>query len=103
MIELNSYLNAAQESINFWNEDDVEIFLKLISDQVDNSVVDWEVGDEEWGRVVLDTQPIALVCAKVPFVLFLESYRIIFQILEFQYLWGLIALKVKFFALMSIF
>lgn len=31
--------------------------------------VDWEPGDEEWGRVLLGGDVVALVCARVPLVL----------------------------------
>ncbi len=75
MIELTNVFRAAQEKIDCWSEEDFKSFLYLVCQAVDNSVVDWEAGDEEWGRVILDSEPIVLVCAKIPLALFLKRYE----------------------------
>lgn len=63
-----------------WNEDYVREVLQYISGSVFRSAVDWDDGDEQWGRV-LDSRELVLafVCVPCPIVISLTTIRRLFR------------------------
>ena len=48
-----------------WTQEAAQKALDMIRSKIGGSTVDWERGDEEWGRVLVGDVVKALVCAKV--------------------------------------
>lgn len=50
-----------------WAHENVHDALQVLAAHSPGSSVDWEPGDEEWGRVLdADTEVVGLVCARIP-------------------------------------
>ncbi|WP_437577320.1 hypothetical protein [Sorangium sp. So ce887] len=50
-----------------WTHEKVHDTLQALAVHSPGSSVDWEPGDEEWGRVLdADTEIVGLVCARIP-------------------------------------
>ncbi|WP_437682784.1 hypothetical protein [Sorangium sp. So ce131] len=50
-----------------WTHEKVHDALQALAAHSSGSSVDWEPGDEEWGRVLdADTEIVGLVCARIP-------------------------------------
>lgn len=63
--DLGNVFRSAQAASGAWNNDGVMEALKLLAGR--EFGIDWEPGDEEWGRVVDSGGNVhALVCARIP-------------------------------------
>jgi hypothetical protein len=58
-----------------WNLGESARVLEEILQCVDNAVIEWEKGDEEWGRIIRNKQVVALVCARFPLVIVLAGLK----------------------------
>lgn len=65
MIELTEMFKVAWSS-SFWTQESVRRVLDAIRNDLEESSLDWEPKDEEWGRVLVGQEVKALVCARVP-------------------------------------
>lgn len=72
MTNLNSLFRAARSYPGEWSRNDVQEMLEVLAGP--GCQIDWEPGDEEWGRVVDTCGDVrALVCARAPICIGLES------------------------------
>ncbi len=64
-VDIGCHFRSAQAALITWVHDDVRDALDLLAG--DDLRIEWEPGDEEWGRI-LDSRGnvCALVCARVP-------------------------------------
>jgi hypothetical protein len=63
--DLGILFRAGQAASGNWTSADVQQALEVLVDP--KSRIDWEPGDEEWGRIVdTDGCVLALVCVRVP-------------------------------------
>lgn len=69
MIDISSKIHEALTSGVEWTTSDVKDLLQKLSEQIKGSCVDWEPGDEEWGRVLSLGKEVAFVSAKLPFAI----------------------------------
>ena len=72
MMDLTDDFRAAYEKRASWSHELALQVLQRIAQGCDGTV-DWEQGDEEWGRVLDGDVVVALVRARWPLVLVLES------------------------------
>jgi hypothetical protein len=72
MIDISGSLSAA--STRSWSTDLAAGALRWLSQNIDGSAVDWDQGSgEEWGRIVVGSRLVALVCARVPLVILADG------------------------------
>jgi hypothetical protein len=69
------FQQSAEQSATGWSLDAAGRVLEQLRDCLDNSIIDWEKGDEEWGRIIQNQQVVALVCARLPFVIVLAKMK----------------------------
>ncbi len=66
--DLSQQFEEAHRNSEKWNDHFVLDALQRIAVTDDGLRVDWEAGDEQWGRVLAGNSVVALVCARVPLV-----------------------------------
>jgi len=71
--DLSKAFQEAQGNVGNWSLPDVRALLDFIAVSRASSHIDWEPGDEEWGRVLEGNAVVAFVCAKVPLVVLHKS------------------------------
>lgn len=68
MIDLRQPISKAMAKRGQWDTSSFVAALHAVASSIENARIDWEQGDEEWGRVLkADGQVAALVCVRVPF------------------------------------
>jgi hypothetical protein len=68
MTDLEAIWSKAIAARQHWQPTTVHDVLRKVASLVHAARVDWEQGDEEWGRVIAgDGHVAALVCARLPF------------------------------------
>lgn len=68
MNDLRAILAKAIAAKQFWHPSMVLAVLHTVKSFIPGAQVDWEQGDEEWGRIITpDGEVAALVCARLPF------------------------------------
>jgi len=65
---LSRIFEEARSGSSNWSPRAVREVLDYIAASKADLLVDWELGDEEWGRVLEGGSVVALVCAKMPLV-----------------------------------
>ena len=68
-IDLTPLVLRANEYSARWSKALVHSTLRSVLEANPASNVDWEEGDEEWARVLMNQEVGALVCARIPLVL----------------------------------
>ena len=68
-MNLSPLFQRASETPMPWSLDSAEGLLQKICGSLNESVIDWEKGDEEWGRVLQHKRVVSLVCARIPLVI----------------------------------
>lgn len=65
--DLSEFFRQGLAASAMWTYEKVDQALHALAVQCPGSRVDWEPGDEEWGRVVdADGNVVGLVCARIP-------------------------------------
>lgn len=72
--DLTEIFEKAHNEKNSWSRDNVIRVLKILKDCIPESQVDWEEGDENWGRVIGYGEEVAFCNALVPVVVVHEKY-----------------------------
>lgn len=69
---LDHLFREAKDRFGAWSHDDVRKVLEVLAGQAFQ--VDWEPGDEEWGRVVDTSGKVhVLVCSRIPLCIGLQD------------------------------
>ncbi len=68
-IDLTHVLVRASENAERWTATLVLSTLGSVREAIQGSEVDWEEGDEQWARLLVEQDVVALVSARVPLVL----------------------------------
>jgi hypothetical protein len=67
MIDLRAILAKAIAAKQIWHSSMVLAVLHTVESFIPDAWVDWEQGDEEWGRIIMPDGKVAvLVCARLP-------------------------------------
>jgi hypothetical protein len=66
MIDITPKINEAAALDRGWAEDEVRHALSDLASLFPEGIVDWEPGDEEWGRIVSRGEVTAYVSARLP-------------------------------------
>lgn len=75
MINIDKYLTF-KISKNDWQARDFQRVLDFIKRSIDNSQIDWEQGDEQWGRILVDNNLIAaIVSLQIPLTIIKLDYQ----------------------------
>ncbi len=74
MTNLTSIFKRAAEGNKDWTLEDARRFLQEIAVAYPDSDVDWEQGDEEWGRVICGDSVVGLLCAKIPIAILIGGH-----------------------------
>jgi hypothetical protein len=64
--DVTPLLLAAWEHHQEWSHPLVVSLLERLQLRFEGSQIDWEPGDEEWGRLLVDGQAVVLVCSRMP-------------------------------------
>ncbi len=67
-IELSPLFECAHRFSTSWNYESVRKALERLASSNSGAQIDWEKGDEQWGRVLVGNEVVAFVCAKLPLV-----------------------------------
>lgn len=66
MMNIDNYFKFTKNDICNWNQD----VLMTLSASIKNAIpiidFDWEPGDEEWARFLLEKEVILIICARLP-------------------------------------
>ena len=71
---LDRELEAALVSQVSWDENRLKDLLFICQSIVENSVIDWETGDENWARLLKDGRVLLIVNAQIPLAFFDAEY-----------------------------
>lgn len=63
---LNDQFRAALKRRNCWNFDRLRSALFACKERIAKAIVDWEKGDENWGRVLKNGEVVLLISALIP-------------------------------------
>jgi hypothetical protein len=63
------FVQCADRHAKTWTIGDAMALLQRIRELVADSVVDWEQGDEHWGRILLGDRVLSIVCVLFPLVI----------------------------------
>jgi hypothetical protein len=74
MKTLRDRIEAAHELRARWNIQRAREVVTRLCTQLPNARVDWDEGDEEWARVIVGSDPVILVSAKLPLVIAQEPH-----------------------------
>lgn len=77
MRDLTPLIRRAAKQASEWSEVQVAEVLSAVASRLPNAVVDWEPGDEEWGRVLLSDSVVALVSSRFPLVFVSQSANLV--------------------------
>lgn len=66
MIDLDPAMRSAHARSEDWTQVRLSHALRAVVSLLPGSLIEWEPGDEEWARILLSGELVALVCAKVP-------------------------------------
>lgn len=69
MIDITPKINEAGALDRAWTHDEVRHALATLAGLFAEGLVDWEPGDEEWGRIVSIGKVTAYVSARLPIVI----------------------------------
>lgn len=75
-IDISSKISEASKHSSAWDTGAVKEMLSLLASQRSEFRVDWEVGDENWGRVTDGQSDVAFVCARIPLIVVLKSLEV---------------------------
>lgn len=59
---------AAWDRHRGWSRPQVSSLVDRLQRRLEGAWTDWEPGDEEWARVLIQKQPVILVCSRMPLV-----------------------------------
>lgn len=68
MTNITSKIVEARSLTSHWSSEKVRHALSVLAELYPGSVVDWEEGDEEWGRVISQGSEMAYVNARCPLI-----------------------------------
>ncbi|MBP0030867.1 hypothetical protein [Roseofilum sp. Guam] len=74
MINIEKYFKFTENNAMNWTHKLVKDVLESLVHTIEDSIIDWEPGDEEWARLLVGTEVVAIVCAKIPLIIALENY-----------------------------
>ncbi|HBQ98395.1 MAG: hypothetical protein J7524_23380 [Roseofilum sp. Belize BBD 4] len=75
MINIGNYFRFTENNLSHWKIEAVRQILDMLVHSIEDSIIDWEPGDEEWARLLVGKEVVAIVCAKVPLIIVLEKYK----------------------------
>lgn len=74
-MDLTSIFRQASDSTMSWCPDSAGELLQKICGLLNESVIDWEKGDEDWGRILHQKRVVCLVCARIPLVIIVSDLK----------------------------
>ncbi|MEM9541225.1 MAG: hypothetical protein AAGA60_17205 [Cyanobacteria bacterium P01_E01_bin.42] len=75
MINLDYYLRFTEKTVSNWGYREVRQVLTTLVRNIGDTEVDWEPRDEEWARLLVNREVVALICAKIPLIIMLKIYK----------------------------
>lgn len=73
-IKLDDVFRAAMALPGTWTLEDVQSVLETLANTTFQ--IDWEPGDEQWGRILGTNKAQALVCARIPLGIALNDFDV---------------------------
>lgn len=74
-MNVTSIFKQAYDNRIIWNLDCVAALLEQLRLHICNSTIDWERGNEEWGRILDQNRVVAIVCCRCPLLIAVSEVK----------------------------